>query len=67
MLCCVIVAKSTSMYGDPAQDIQILTDDIKSSMTQLHKRLKDLEALRDSGQGASERRRAAEKQRAVQP
>lgn len=42
------VAKSTSMYGDPAQDIQILTDDIKSSMTQLHKRLKDLEALRDS-------------------
>ena len=42
------VAKSTSMYGDPAQDIQLLSDDIKASMTVLHKQLKELETLRDS-------------------
>jgi hypothetical protein len=35
------------MYGDPAQDIQLLTDDIKSSMTVLHTQLSDLKALRD--------------------
>ena len=36
------------MYGDPAQDIQLLSDDIKASMTVLHKQLKELETLRDS-------------------
>jgi syntaxin 5 len=42
------LAKSTSMYDDPAEDIQTLSDDIKRSLSFMRDQLASLQALQDA-------------------
>jgi syntaxin 5 len=42
------LAKSTSMYDDPAEDIQALSDDIKRSLSFMRDQLASLQALQDA-------------------
>jgi len=43
-----LLCKSTSMYGDPAQDIQNLTEDIKHNITSLRDQLSTLQSIQDT-------------------